>query len=180
MKKAKKRRREGRTLAAAAVLAACLPVQATAAPPATQIIVSAAGRETFAMLFYAKGDGPKDNPASVCTPSATERQGIARGWKIWADVLGTGSASHQIPFVDVVMVSERGNAHCGSALSASGSGMTMLGEAIIKGCPPGAAPSWIWAQACQQAPHSRSCIHPARANLQHVRARNRARARHFL
>ena len=94
MKKSKKRRlaglSAGRTTALlVAVLAAGMPVQAADTVPALTV-ASSSGKDIFELFFYPKGDGPSGDQRSVRNPSSAEMQGIASGWKIWADVLGPG------------------------------------------------------------------------------------------
>ncbi|MCR5259271.1 MAG: hypothetical protein K6E40_14080, partial [Desulfovibrio sp.] len=137
MKKSKTRRlagfSAGRTTALlAAVFAAGMPVQA-ADTVFSQTVASYGGKDMFELLYYAKGDGPKDAKPSVRNPSSAEMQGIASGWKIWADVLGPGAANPEPCSVDVMMDSEKGNAHCGSELADGDGGMTLLGDAIVNG-----------------------------------------------
>ncbi len=139
MKKSKKRRlaglSAGRTTALlAAVLAAGMPVQAADTVPALTV-ASSSGKDIFELFFYPKGDGPSGDQRSVRNPSSAEMQGIASGWKIWADVLGPGAANREACIIDVVMDSDRGNAHCGSDIADSDGGMTLLGESIVKGSP---------------------------------------------
>ncbi|MCR5258717.1 MAG: hypothetical protein K6E40_11240, partial [Desulfovibrio sp.] len=93
------------------------------------------GKALFELLYYAKGNGPEGERHSVRNPSSAEMQGIASGWKIWADVLGPTAANREACTVDVVMEADVGNARCGSDIEDPDGGMTLLGEAIVNGSP---------------------------------------------
>ncbi len=129
-----RRAASGTGFALAALLSA-LAMPGQVAATTDSLVISGGGREMFELIFYGKGDGPEPNFLSIRSPTAPEKQNMARGWSVWADVLGPTAKNPAALGVDVTMIDEVGNARCGSDISPLESGLTQLAEGIINGEP---------------------------------------------
>ena len=129
-----RRAASGTGFALAALLSA-LAMPGQVAATTDSLVISGGGREMFELIFYGKGDGPEPNFLSIRSPTAPEKQNMARGWSVWADVLGPTAKNSAALGVDVTMIDEVGNARCGSDISPLESGLTQLAEGIINGEP---------------------------------------------